>query len=146
MLYWLENKTLEPYEAEQSRSASYRRVSESSYRRALRASDIMSRPVRTVEASQPLHEAHQLMQELGLAHLAVLDSGEFSGILSDRDILYAEDRSDFVGFHMSRQLVMASPAERITRIASSWSSTIFTAFPFWTKISFSWASSRPRIF
>ena len=51
-------------------------------------SDIMSRPVLTVEVGESLWDAWQLMFVSGLRHLVVLDpDGTCLGVLSDRNIL-----------------------------------------------------------
>ena len=116
MLFWLEDGELKPYEVGTD-AQGYSFDSEDCYHRANTAGEIMSSPVRTIEASQALSEAMENMQSLGVAHLAVMENGQFAGLLSDRDVLIAENDFDFVGQHMSRQLLLASPKEPIWRIA-----------------------------
>lgn len=118
-MFWLENGVIEEYQSGFPEGPErYRTVSSERYTRATVVADIMSQPVQTVEASQSLAEAEDIMTELGIAHLAVLDKDQFSGLLSDRDILRAEFPYDFVGQHMSRQLLLASPKEKISRVAA----------------------------
>jgi len=51
-------------------------------------SDIMSRPVLTVEVDETLWDAWQLLFVSGLRHLVVLDAnGNNLGVLSDRNVL-----------------------------------------------------------
>jgi predicted transcriptional regulator len=53
-----------------------------------RVGDIMSRPVLTVEVSESLWDAWQLLFVSGLRHLVVLnEDGSCLGVLSDRNIL-----------------------------------------------------------
>lgn len=52
------------------------------------AAEVMSRPVLTVEVSETLWDAWQLLFVSGLRHLVVLDAdGSCLGVLSDRNIL-----------------------------------------------------------
>jgi acetoin utilization protein AcuB len=49
--------------------------------------DLMSRPVLTIDVSESLWDAWQLLFVSGLRHLVVLDDGECLGVISDRGIL-----------------------------------------------------------
>jgi CBS domain-containing protein len=119
MLMWLERGTLDPYEQDDSRvAAAYRSVSHDDYKQASVAGDIMSSPVQTIEASSTLAEAFVLMEDLGISHLGVLKDGHFSGLISDRDVLIADDTNRTVESAMSTELLLASPEEPIWRIAS----------------------------
>lgn len=52
------------------------------------AADVMSRPVLTIEVSETLWDAWQLLFVSGLRHLVVIDTdGSCLGVLSDRNIL-----------------------------------------------------------
>ena len=118
MLNWLKDGVITPYRDPTDSTVQNWSLPESGGRRATVVSDIMSSPVRTIRASESLGQAHKKMKDHGIAHLAVLDEGQFSGLISDRDILSASFSEDFVGLHMSRELLLASRSERITRVAS----------------------------
>lgn len=49
--------------------------------------EAMSRPVLTIDASETLWDAWQLLSVSGLRHLAVVDDNHCVGVLSDRNIL-----------------------------------------------------------
>ena len=53
----------------------------------LRVGDLMSRPVLTIDVSESLWDAWQLLFVSGLRHLVVLDDGTCLGVISDRGIL-----------------------------------------------------------
>jgi CBS domain-containing protein len=66
-------------------------------------SDLMSRPVLTVEVGETLWDAWQLLFVSGLRHLVVLDAdGTSLGVLSDRSILAEVPAT---ADHLSRRLV-----------------------------------------
>ena len=48
---------------------------------------IMTTPIRTIEGSQSVDDAQDMMAELGVRHLAVTKSGEIVGVVSVRDLL-----------------------------------------------------------
>lgn len=60
------------------------------------ASQAMTRPVLTIDATESLWDAWQLLSVSGLRHLVVVDDGRCLGVISDRmiltDIPLAEDR------------------------------------------------------
>lgn len=58
--------------------------------RSMKASDIMSVNVYTIEPSANLFDAIQLMTELDIRHLPVVNNGEFMGFLTAKDILKIE--------------------------------------------------------
>ena len=49
--------------------------------------DLMSRPALTIDVSESLWDAWQLLFVSGLRHLVVLDDGDCIGVISDRGIL-----------------------------------------------------------
>lgn len=58
---------------------------------------IMTAPVCTIEGSDAVDEAQDMMAELGVRHLAVTNGGEIVGVISVRDLLlyykrYAQSR------------------------------------------------------
>ena len=53
----------------------------------LSAQDVMTRPVRTVEASRPLGDASRLMEEHAISQLPVTEAGRVTGSLSEAAIL-----------------------------------------------------------
>jgi signal-transduction protein with cAMP-binding, CBS, and nucleotidyltransferase domain len=48
---------------------------------------IMSAPVASIEVQRTPQDAHDMMGELGMRHLAVTDKGKIVGVLSVRDLL-----------------------------------------------------------
>jgi acetoin utilization protein AcuB len=52
----------------------------------LRVVDVMTKAPRCIEPHQPVTLAREWMDELGVRHLPVRESGKLVGILSDRDL------------------------------------------------------------
>ena len=48
---------------------------------------IMTTPIRTIEGSQSVDDAQNMMGDLGVRHLAVTNSGGIVGVVSVRDLL-----------------------------------------------------------
>ena len=48
---------------------------------------IMTSPICTIEGSQPVDDAQDMMGDLGVRHLAVTQEGEIVGVVSVRDVL-----------------------------------------------------------
>ena len=48
---------------------------------------IMTAPICTIEGSQPVDDAQDMMGDLGVRHLAVTKAGEIVGVVSVRDLL-----------------------------------------------------------
>jgi CBS domain-containing protein len=48
---------------------------------------IMTTPICTIEGSQPVDDAQDMMGDLGVRHLAVTKAGEIVGVVSVRDLL-----------------------------------------------------------
>jgi CBS domain-containing protein len=48
---------------------------------------IMTSPICTIEGSQPVDDAQDMMGDLGVRHLAVTKAGEIVGVISVRDLL-----------------------------------------------------------
>ncbi len=48
---------------------------------------IMTTPICTIEGSQPVDDAQDMMADLGVRHLAVTQAGEIVGVVSVRDVL-----------------------------------------------------------
>jgi CBS domain-containing protein len=48
---------------------------------------IMTSPICTIEGSQPVDDAQDMMGDLGVRHLAVTQGGEIVGVVSVRDLL-----------------------------------------------------------
>ena len=48
---------------------------------------IMTSPICTIEGSQTVDDAQDMMADLGVRHLAVTQAGEFVGVVSVRDVL-----------------------------------------------------------
>jgi CBS domain-containing protein len=48
---------------------------------------IMTTPICTIEGSQSIDDAQDMMAELGVRHLGVTKNGEISGVISVRDLL-----------------------------------------------------------
>jgi CBS domain-containing protein len=54
---------------------------------------IMTTPICTIEGSQSVDDAQDMMADLGVRHLAVTKSGEIVGVVSVRDLLLFYKRS-----------------------------------------------------
>jgi CBS domain-containing protein len=52
-----------------------------------RVSQVMSRPVKTIDANAPIFAALQLMLENNIHHLAVVDAASITGVISGTDLL-----------------------------------------------------------
>ena len=92
------------------------------------ASDIMVKPVKTVQASATLIEAHQQMQNLGVHHLLVVgDDGQLIGVLSDRDV--KKFASPFAGSERESQQDRATMDLPVQKIASKNVTTCQTSDP-----------------
>jgi CBS domain-containing protein len=48
---------------------------------------IMTTPICTIEGSQSIDDAQDMMADLGVRHLGVTKNGEISGVISVRDLL-----------------------------------------------------------
>ena len=48
---------------------------------------IMTTPICTIEGSQPVDDAQDMMGDLGVRHLAVTKAGEIVGVVSVRDVM-----------------------------------------------------------
>ncbi len=48
---------------------------------------IMTTPICTIEGSQTIDDAQDMMADLGVRHLAVTNAGEIVGVVSVRDVL-----------------------------------------------------------
>jgi signal-transduction protein with cAMP-binding, CBS, and nucleotidyltransferase domain len=48
---------------------------------------IMTTPICTIEGSQSVDDAQDMMGDLGVRHLAVTQAGEIVGVVSVRDVL-----------------------------------------------------------
>ena len=48
---------------------------------------IMTTPICTIEGSQPVDDAQDMMADLGVRHLGVTQAGEIVGVVSVRDLL-----------------------------------------------------------
>ena len=55
--------------------------------RKVKAKDVMSSPLRTIEPSTDIKEAAEMMRKYGIRRLAVMDKGRMAGIISSRDIV-----------------------------------------------------------
>jgi len=53
----------------------------------LTVEEIMTTPICSIEGSQPVDDAQDMMAELGVRHLAVTQAGEIVGVVSVRDLL-----------------------------------------------------------
>jgi len=53
----------------------------------LTAEKIMTAPLCTIEGSESVHDAEDMMSDLGVRHLAVTKGGEVVGVVSVRDVM-----------------------------------------------------------
>jgi CBS domain-containing protein len=54
---------------------------------------IMTTPICTIEGSQSVDDAQDMMADLGVRHLGVTQEGEIVGVISVRDLLFFYKRS-----------------------------------------------------
>jgi len=66
--------------------------------------DLMTTSVVSIEASQPVIEAKQLMAQKEIRHLPVIEGGQVLGILSDRDLKLAQAVADDKSFDRNRKV------------------------------------------
>lgn len=62
--------------------------------RNLTVGHFMTRTPHTVGCNQPLAVAHKIMNEHGIRHLPVLDTGKLVGVVSQRDLHFLETLRD----------------------------------------------------
>jgi len=74
----------------------------------MKASDIMSSNVRSIESTESIADAAHLMGELDIGVLPVVDSGKLVGILTDRDIAV---RGFGAGLHSGSPVLRIMTAE-----------------------------------
>ena len=53
---------------------------------------IMTFPIKSIEASRSVHDASDMMGDLGVRHLGVTENGKLVGMVSVRDLLVAQQR------------------------------------------------------
>jgi len=53
-------------------------------------SKIMSSPVITIEADEPIWKVADIMKSYNIRHLVVMDKGKLYGVISIRDLVYEE--------------------------------------------------------
>ena len=79
----------------------------------LRVADIMTTEAITVEETTTMHQAEQTMREADIRHLPVVDrEGHLIGILSDRDVLRATEKSHEVSEFMTEDVLTVRPETR----------------------------------
>lgn len=94
-------------------------------------SQAMSRPVLTIDVTESLWDAWQLLSVSGLRHLVVVDDGHCLGVISDRmiltDIPLAEDRmrargvGDLLSGTPVRSLMDTAPLADVARTMARYS-------------------------
>jgi CBS domain-containing protein len=82
----------------------------------MRVAEFMTRRVETVEERVPAPEAAERMRSSRMRHLVVVRGREIRGVVSDRDVVGAEDRT--VGDLMVEDPVLASPDDTLRRAAN----------------------------
>jgi CBS domain-containing protein len=68
---------------------------------------IMTSPICTIEGSQPVDDAQDMMGDLGVRHLAVTQRGEIVGVISVRDLLMFYKR--YAQSKISQEQVYSEP-------------------------------------
>jgi len=53
---------------------------------------IMTFPIKSIEAGRTVHDASDMMGDLGVRHLGVTENGKLVGMVSVRDLLVAQQR------------------------------------------------------
>lgn len=78
----------------------------------------------TIEASQPVYQAQELMKLHQIRHLPVLEDGKLVGLVSDRDVkLYVslagvDPKRDVVRDLIDHEVYSVSPAARLDEVTS----------------------------
>ena len=95
-------------------------------------SQAMSRPVLTIDVSESLWDAWQLLSVSGLRHLVVVDDGHCRGVISDRmiltDVPLAEERmrrrsvGDLLSGTPVRSVLDTAPLAEVARTMARYSS------------------------
>ncbi|MGI6703288.1 MAG: CBS domain-containing protein [Clostridia bacterium] len=89
----------------------------------MKLADIMTRDVRTIDASSSVEDAARMMKELNVGSLPVSENGNITGIITDRDVVLrnvadgkapSDTRVDEV---MSKTVVTATPDMDVHRAA-----------------------------
>lgn len=95
-------------------------------RPTLRAQQIMTFPVQTVQISTTLRQAWAQLEEYAIAHLIVVDEDEHPlGLISRQDILeHGTDSTVTVAVCYQKQIIAATPDTELSQIAS-----IFVNYP-----------------
>jgi CBS domain-containing protein len=83
----------------------------------MRLSDVMSRPVVTVEAGMSVLEAQAVMRTKGFHHLAVRVEGKGIGVVSHHDLAAARPEQKILEI-MPAQVVTASPRTTVRQAAN----------------------------
>ena len=94
-------------------------------------SQAMTRPVLTIDVSESLWDAWQLLSVSGLRHLVVVDDGRCLGVISDRmiltDIPVSEERmrsrgvGDLLSRAPARSVTQTAPLADVARIMARYS-------------------------
>ena len=95
-------------------------VGERISKRAVRAKDIMTQPVITLNQSSKLDRARQLIANHDFHHLPIVDdNGALSGMLSDRDLLKISlsKASPLIENIMSKDVIAATPETLLREVA-----------------------------
>ncbi|MDD2574044.1 MAG: CBS domain-containing protein [Bacillota bacterium] len=89
----------------------------------MKLADIMTRDVRTIDASSTVEDAARMMKELNVGSLPVSENGSITGIITDRDVVLrnvaggrtpTNTRVDEV---MSKTVITATPDMDVHRAA-----------------------------
>lgn len=82
----------------------------------MRVAEAMTRRVETVSANESAASALRRMRSARIHHLVVMRGRELAGVVSDRDVGFAKDRS--VGDVMTTHAVSATPGMTLRRAAN----------------------------
>ncbi len=95
-----------------------KRISEINFGK-LTAADIMSSPVKTIDAKTGIKEAYKIMVQFGYSGLPVNEKGRITGIISKRDIekiMLAEKRNRPVKQYLTPKIVKVKPETTLEKI------------------------------
>lgn len=106
----------------ESVAAAYGRVSSPEHARrqpALSVEQVMVSPVERVTSEAPIAEVDALMKKRGFRHVPIVsEDGGLIGIVSDRDVLRATDRSKTIATLMTTRVLTATPGTSIREAAA----------------------------
>lgn len=104
----------------------------------LKASDVMTKGVETIDEDKPIFEAIKILSENDWGGLPVVDKdGTLRGVISDKDLLrllYSAKQEDgTVADYMTREVTCFEDSDSLTDICESLMNNVFRRVPILSK-------------